>query len=258
MALSQIVAAAGMVAAAIGLSVLADVGLGRELAIAAGRASLQLAVVGVLVTLVFEHAGLAAGFVAVMLVAATITSSRRVRGVRRARAIVAVAIGIPALVAVGVLLVSGAFPATPRGVIPVAGILIGGAMAAVSVTGRRLLEELTDRLDEIETRLTLGATARAALAPSVRRAVQTGLIPAIDQTRNVGLVTLPGTFVGLVLAGASPASAARTQLTILLALLAVELGAALLLSRLVVGAVVGPGQRVIAPGTGSSGGADAG
>jgi len=247
MAIGQIAAGVGMVVAAIALSAVADIRLGRELAIAAGRAIVQLTVVGLLVTLVFRHAGLAAGFVAVMLVAATITSSRSVRGIRRARPIVAFAIGVPALAALGVLLAAGAFPTTPRGIIPVAGILIGGAMAAASVTGRRLVEDLTDRLDEIETRLALGATARAALAPSVRRAVQTGLVPAIDQTRNVGLVTLPGTFVGLVLAGASPASAARTQLTILLALLAVELAAALLLSRLVVGAVIAPGQRVIAP-----------
>jgi putative ABC transport system permease protein len=247
MAIGQIAAGVGMVVAAIGLSAVADIRLGRELAIAAGRAIIQLTVVGLLVTLVFRHAGLAAGFVAVMLVAATITSSRRVRGLRRARLIVTVSIGAPALVALAVLLAAGAFPTTPRGIIPVAGILIGGAMAAASVTGRRLVEDLTDRLDEIETRLALGATARAALAPSVRRAVQTGLVPAIDQTRNVGLVTLPGTFVGLVLGGASPASAARTQLTILLALLAVELAAALLLSRLVVGAVIAPGQRVIPP-----------
>ena len=48
-------------------------------------------------------------------------------------------------------------------------------------------------------------------------------MPAIDQTRNVGIVTLPGTFVGLVLGGASPAEAARIQLTVLLTLLAVEL-----------------------------------
>ena len=35
----------------------------------------------------------------------------------------------------------------------------------------------------------------------------------IDQTKNVGLVSLPGTFVGLILGGASPAEAARLQLT---------------------------------------------
>jgi UDP-glucose/iron transport system permease protein len=248
MAVSQVAVALGLVAVAIGLSRLTGVGLGRELSIATVRAVVQLTVVGLLVTLVFDHIGLAAGFVAVMLVAAALTSGRRVRGVPRAPIVAAVAIGVPALAALGVLLAAGAFPATPRGIIPVAGILIGGAMAAVSLTGRRLLEDLRDRIDEIEARLALGAPARTALAPTVRRAVTTALVPAIDQTRNVGLVTLPGTFVGLILGGASPAEAARVQLTVLLALLAVELAAALLLARLVLVAAIAPGERVVPPG----------
>jgi putative ABC transport system permease protein len=246
-AVSQVAVAVGLVLAAIALSAVLRVGLERELAIAATRAIVQLTAVGLLVTLVFQHVGLAAGFVVVMLSAAALTSGRRIRGLPRARLMAAVAIGTPALLALGLLLAAGAFAATPRGIVPVAGILIGGAMAAVSLTGRRLLDDLHDRLDEIETRLALGASAGDALAPSIRGAVTTALVPAIDQTRNVGLVTLPGTFVGLVLGGASPAQAARVQLTVLLALLAVELAAALLLAALVRRAVVAPGERVVPP-----------
>lgn len=247
MAVSQVAVAVGLVVAAIGLSTLAGLGLGREIAVVSLRAIVQLAAVGAIVTLVFEHVGLAAAFVAMMLGAAALTSGRRVGGVPRAPLLAAVAIGTPALGALGILLAAHAFPATPRGIVPVAGILIGGAMAAASTTGRRLLEELRDRLDEVEARLALGAPARAALAPSVRRAVTTGLVGVLDQTRSVGLVTLPGTFVGLILGGASPATAARIQLTVLLALVAVELAASLLLARLVVAACVAPGERVVPP-----------
>jgi putative ABC transport system permease protein len=72
-------------------------------------------------------------------------------------------------------------------------------------------------------------------------------VPVIDQTCSVGLVTLPGTFVGLVLGGASPAAAARVQLLVLLALLAVELFSALIVGRLLLAAVVAPGERVVVP-----------
>ena len=78
---------------------------------------------------------------------------------------------------------------------------------------------MRDDLAAIETRLALGVPVKAALATAVRGAATTGLIPLLDQTKNVGLVTLPGTFVGLVLGGASPGEAARVQLTVLLALL---------------------------------------
>ena len=69
-------------------------------------------------------------------------------------------------------------------------------------------------------------------------------MPAIDQTRNVGIVTLPGTFVGLVLGGASPAEAARIQLTVLLTLLAVELLAATAIAELIVRTRIAPGERL--------------
>jgi hypothetical protein len=94
---------------------------------------------------------------------------------------------------------------------------------------------------------TVRDNVQTALQPILRRAITTGLVPAIDQTRSVGLVTLPGTFVGLVLGGASPASAARVQLLILLALLAVELFSALIVGRLLLAAVVAPGERVEIP-----------
>lgn len=248
MAVAQVAVAVGLVVAAIALSWRTRLGLERDIAVVALRAIVQLAVVGLVVTFVFEHVGLAAVFVAVMLAAAAVTSAHRLAGLPHARRIAVVAIGAPALAALALLLAAGAFPTTPRGVIPVAGILIGGAMAAVSLGGRRVRDELHDRLPEIETRLTLGASARQALHPTVRTTVSTALVPVLDQTRTVGLVALPGTFVGLILGGASPAEAARVQLTVLLALIAVELAAALLLARLVTAAWTAPGERVRPPG----------
>jgi putative ABC transport system permease protein len=196
---------------------------------------------------VFHVEALAIAFVAAMLLTAALTSGGRLRVVPGARRRVAVAIGVPALAAVGLLLLIGAFDATPRATVPTAGILIGGAMTAATITGRRLVEGLEDDEAEIEARLSLGDDVQTALRPVLRRAITTGLVPAIDQTRSVGLVTLPGTFVGLVLGGASPASAARVQLLILLALLAVELFSALIVGRLLLAAVVVPGERVEIP-----------
>ena len=201
--------AAGLILAlvAVGLAWRLGLGLSREIAIAAGRAVVQLTAVGAVIVVVFEVPPLAVAFIAVMLTTAAFTAGRRIKQLPNARWFALAAIGAPALVATGFLLAVGAFEFTPRAAIPTAGILIGGAMAATSLTGRRLVEELDSAHAEIETRLCLGDSAREALRPSVRRAVATGLTPAIDQTRSVGLVTLPGTFVGLLLGGARPAEA---------------------------------------------------
>jgi len=55
-----------------------------------------------------------------------------------------------------------------------------------------------------------------------REAAGIALIPGLDQTRTVGLVTLPGAFVGVLLAGASPLQAAAVQLLVLTGLLLVQ------------------------------------
>ncbi len=221
-------------------------GLSRELIVTAVRAVVQLAAVGAAIALVFELEPLAYLFVAVMATTAGMTAGGRLPGLDHARRRALFAIAVPALAATGILLAVGAFAFTPRAAVPTAGILIGGAMAATTLAGRRLWEALGDEADLIEARLCLGDDARSALAPSVRHSIRTGLVPVIDQTRSVGLVALPGTFVGLILGGASPAEAAATQLVVLLALLAVELAAATLMAELIMRAVILPGERVAA------------
>ena len=240
----KVLAGAGFAAIAVALSLRFRLGHAREIAIAAARALVQLAVVGAAIALVFEFPALAVAFVAVMIATAGLTAGSRLRGLPQARARALAAIALPSLVATGALLAVGAFELTARAAVPTAGILIGGAMAATTLTGRRLLESLHDDTLEIETRLALGDSARMALAPAIRRAVHTGLVPVVDQTRSVGLVTLPGTFVGLILGGATPEEAAATQLVVLCALLAVELAAGLLLAELTQRAVIAPGERV--------------
>ncbi len=248
--MTQVLVALGLVAGALGLVGWLRLGIGRELAVAALRAAVQLAVVGAVVTAIFDSAGLGAAFVAVMACAATVTSGRRLRGVPGAWVRAGAAILAGALTGLVPLLVAGAFSTRPRELVPVAGILIGGAMVAASVTGSRLVASLREGVADVEARLALGVPASEAVAPRLRGAIVTGVVPVMDQTKNAGLVTLPGTFVGLVLGGASPAEAARVQLTVLLALLAVELVAALVVARLVVAGLTLPGERVAVPGEG--------
>lgn len=231
---AQVIAALGFALVAAALAWRLKLGLAAPILRAATRAAVQLAVVGLLIALIFEHPPLAVLFVGGMLATAAFTAGGRIGTVTGSRRYAAGAIGVPAVTATAVLLGVGAFDATPEAAIPTAGILIGGAMAATTLTGRRLVEALTEQQDEVETRLSLGDDVRTAVAPLVRKAITTGLVPAIDQTRSVGLVALPGTFVGLLLGGATPETAARAQLVVLLAILAVQVVAGLLISEAIV------------------------
>nr|WP_211247823.1 ABC transporter permease [Cryptosporangium arvum] len=106
--------------------------------------------------------------------------------------------------------------------VPIAGILIGGAMTATSLAGRRALDELETRHGEVEAALSLGFPDRDAALEICRPTAGQALVPALDQTRTVGLVTLPGAFVGVLLGGGSAVEAGATQLLVLVGLLAVE------------------------------------
>ena len=107
-------------------------------------------------------------------------------------------------------------------IVPIAGILIGGAMSATSVAGRRALDELVARRGEYEAALSLGLLERDAATEICRPAAAQALMPPLDQTRTVGLVTLPGAFVGVLLGGGDPLHAGAAQLLVLVGLLAAE------------------------------------
>lgn len=81
--------------------------------------------------------------------------------------------------------------------------------------------------------MALGLLDRDARLEIARPAAADALLPGLDQTRTVGLVTLPGAFVGMLLGGASPVEAGAVQLFVLVALMAVQVVAVALVLELV-------------------------
>ena len=221
--------------------------LESDLAVATARAIVQLSVVALVITFVFENEVFAIVVVGLMLAAATWTSAGRLKGIPRARPLAVFAISSGAIVALTVLFGAGVFELDARFVIPIAGMLIGNCMTGVSVAGSRVRDEITDKTLEIEARLALGVRAKDALRPYIRRAATTALIPVIDTTKTVGLITLPGAFTGMLIAGASPAEAAQVQLVVLFMLLGAVAIAGMATTMLVTRMFVGPGERIVIP-----------
>jgi putative ABC transport system permease protein len=131
------------------------------------------------------------------------------------------------------MLLCGVLPTRPIAVVPMAGILIGGAMTATSLAGRRALDELRSRHGEYEAALAIGLTDREAALEICRPSAGQALVPALDQTRTVGLVTLPGAFVGVLLGSGDPVQAAAAQVLVLIGLLAAEAVAVVITVELV-------------------------
>ncbi|WNM23903.1 ABC transporter permease [Demequina capsici] len=203
----------------------------RAIATASLRAAAQLAVVALALRGVFSTPPTAIVVLAVMFGVATWTAARRVR--EHAGALASVAIAILAGASITITIVVGLPTLTRdlRTLIAVSGIVLGGAMTAATLTGRRLTAALRDHRDEVEAWLALGATPREAVRPLTRLAIHEALVPALDQTRTVGLVTLPGAFAGALIGGAAVAEAARFQVVVLIGLLCTEAITAVVLAH---------------------------
>ncbi len=221
---------------ATGVAYLGRTGHERAVAWASIRAAVQLGLLALVLGVLFQHIWASAGFVAVMALIAAWTSAGRVMNRRPLpveAATLLLPVGAASVVVVAVLVAVGVLPATGLAVIPSAGIMIGGAMNATSLTGRRAFDELASRRGEVEAAMSLGLSDYQSRMEICQTAASTALVPALDQTRTVGLVTIPGAFVGMVLGGASPADAAVMQLFVLISILAVSSCAMVLTTELV-------------------------
>tara|TARA_B100000073_G_scaffold142946_1_gene117613 strand:- start:506 stop:910 length:405 start_codon:yes stop_codon:yes gene_type:complete len=95
-----------------------------------------------------------------------------------------------------------------------AGIVLGNTLPATSAGAVRFVEAVREERGQIEAMLALGFRARAAIRPQITKAVKAALVPPIERMRMIGLVLLPGTMTGMLLAGVDPLKAVMTQMVV--------------------------------------------
>ena len=217
----QVAASLALVALAAAVSFWRKADLERDIGVATLRSFVQLTAIGYAIKLIFEADTLWLVFalLAVMVVFGALTARGRAKKVPDSFWPLLIALAIAAATTLGLVVALGIFEATPRYLVPVGGMVIGNAMTASAVALDRLGDEMVDSRARIEATLALGATAREAARPTVRRALRSGMITLVDSTKTTGLIFFPGTMVGMLLAGANPTDAVRLQLILLYALL---------------------------------------
>ncbi|ACZ84232.1 ABC transporter permease [Streptosporangium roseum] len=220
------VAVALLALAGAAVALLGRLGHARAVLTACLRAAVQLGAVSLIIVWAVGRPLAVAAFVLVMYGVASLTAGRRITSGRAVRW-AAVPIAVGTLPVLALLVGTGTVPLKGITLIPVAGILLGGCLTVTALAGRRAVDELVQRRGEVEAALALGFSERDAALEICRPAAAQALVPALDQTSTVGLVTLPGAFVGMLLGGASPLQAGVVQLVVLVALLAAEAAAVL-------------------------------
>lgn len=206
----------------LGISMWRHLRLEREVLIATGRAMAQLLAVGyVLVVIIDPDQPIAYAWIwlVFMVAFAAWTVSRRAKEVPGVLPLAALALGTSTAVTSAVIFGLGIFPVEARAIVPIGGMMVGNALTATVVAGRRIVAEFSEKRAEVEARLALGQPWREAAGPSMRSALRTGMTTQIETTKAVGLVFLPGAMTGLILAGVDPAEAVRVQAAIMFLIL---------------------------------------
>lgn len=227
----------------VGLTVVASrlgrLGICRASVVASARAMAQLAVVSLILVYALQHLWAAVVFTIVMFAVAVATTVGRT-GVGRAWPWTAVAVASGVLPVLAIIFVSGSAPFNAATLIPMAGIIIGNMMNGHTLAGRRLFPELRENTGTFEAALSLGLPRSEAIRMVTEHCVAEAVIPSVDSTRTVGLVTLPGAFIGVLLGGGSALQAGAAQLLVLIGILAGQAVTVVVAHRLVCAALLLP------------------
>lgn len=230
----QLLLCLGFVCLAGGTSFYHKLGLGRDLLVGTIRTFAQLFLMGYVLKFVFEvHVSWIVLLIFTFMIGAAV---HIIKGRVKETSVsfvfptfVSMLLSYTLVSYVVTAVIVGAKPWwTPQYFIPLAGMIVGNSMTAVSIALERLFSDLRSRRNEVEMRLALGADYREASQDILRNAVRAGMIPSINSLMAVGLVSLPGMMTGQILSGTDPLVAIRYQIVVMLMIVAgTSLGAVL-------------------------------
>lgn len=235
------VALLALVALAVVISLTARLGLTRAALWACLRAVLQLTAVSLIIAVALQNLLLAAGFGLLMFVVAVFTSAGRC-GVRDRWWWVAVAMAAGVSPVLAIVFLSGTAPLTGAALIPIAGIIIGNSMTGHTLIGRKAFDTLRGSLGEYEAGLSIGLERPHVIESLIAPSRVEAIIPNLDSTRTLGIVTLPGAFVGVLLGGGTPIQAGAAQLLVSFGILAAQFVTVTVAARLISSARLLPGD----------------
>jgi putative ABC transport system permease protein len=215
--------AAGLVLLLAFMSWRLHLGVEGRVLIAAGRSTVQLILLGLVLNVLFAQTSLPLiGLLAlVMLLVAGWEVMARQK--RRYRGVWGMGIGtlsmflssfsVTLLALFVIIRVEPWYQ--PQYLIPLLGMLLGNTMSGIAIALDNLTRNAAEARGRIEARLLLGATWDEAIADIRREALRSGLIPIVNAMATAGIVSLPGMMTGQILAGSPPMEAAKYQLMIM-------------------------------------------
>ena len=200
-------------------------GLKREkrIIISTARMTIQLILVGYILTYIFEKPNpyLITLIVLLMLIFAISNTYKQVgkpinKKLKRIIAMSLAAGSLITLIYFNFVVIHFQPWYEPQYLIPIAGMIIGNSMTGVTLGVKSLLEGIQREKHLIEGALMLGASPEKSTKTIVNSAFDSAILPSINSLVGMGIVFLPGMMTGQILAGISPITAIQYQIAVLL------------------------------------------
>ena len=216
MNVTSLLVASSMVLISLFFSYYQKLKLEKEIIIGVLRAVVQLVLVGYVLNYIFglKNPIFTSSLLLFMTFNASMNAAKRGKGIKNGRLISFIAIFIGAFITLLILVLSGAIKYEAYQMIPVGGMIISNAMVALGLCYRQMTSDYKNKREEVETKLSLGASVLVASKGIIRESIKTGMLPTIDSTKTLGIVSLPGMMTGLIIAGTSPIFAVRFQIMV--------------------------------------------
>ena len=196
--------------------------LSRDIGISILRMSIQLALVGIYLKMLFDlnHPWLNGLWILMMLLVADLSILRRAGLKARYFALATfMAIASSILFSTAYLVILVIQPThfyDARYIVPLAGMILGNCLQGNVIALERFYSALRKNENEYATFLMLGATRWEAVRPYFRDAVKAAINPTIASMATMGLVSLPGMMTGQILGGSEPWLAVKYQIAIMI------------------------------------------
>lgn len=199
-------------------------GLVRDMLIAAGRMTIQLFLMGLYLTLLFDlnNAWVNLAWLVVMILVAAGTTIRRSELSLKRFAFPVIIGTVVALMIVdsfflGITLqMDNIFDA--RYFITITGMILGNSMKQNIIALNAFYHSLNKQKSDYRYALANGATRNEALQPFMRQALKKAFNPQIATMAVLGLIAMPGTMTGQILGGSSPETAIKYQIMLMLSI----------------------------------------
>jgi len=205
------------------LSLKLQLGVSKQLLVAAVRTTVQLMLIGLILKTLFENVNLIyMGIIAtvMILLAGREVMARQTHrykgGWGFAMGTVSMFVSTFVVTLLALTLVIKTDPwYTPQYAIPLLGMMLGNTMTGIALGLERLTQAAREQKHNIEAQLMLSRTAAESISAIRRQAMRYGMIPIINAMAAAGIVSLPGMMTGQILAGSPPLEAVKYQILIM-------------------------------------------